>query len=174
MKLIVIATARNVPIAGGTESWVIRLAGTPLATDRVPADLRRIADQAAREVRETFPGWLWTWCRTEGALDLHRWPSGGSWWWYTPISEKSPLRTPFIREIYWLTLIKRLLAELQVDALEWHGDDAVIAEVVSDLARSSALPFQCHLSSRPIKARLAWLRRVVFSLQHGLCWLALR
>src|SRR4051794_9088144 len=112
MKLIVVATSSLPKITVTPDRWVVRLSGRQDPNDPTPPELSRLADEAAESVRHEFPNWLWQWCRTESALNVHHFPGGTSWWWYTPISEKSPLRSNFIRQLYWLTLFRRLLNHL--------------------------------------------------------------
>ena len=177
MRLIVIACDKPVAVADGSGAWTVRLAGAALSDDRQPPNLSLLADEAAREVRETFPAWLWQWCRTHSALDVQVWPGPKdtgpvSWWWYTPISEKSPLRSAFIRELYWLALLKKLIRQLHVETLEWHGDDPLLAAAVRQVADQQRLPILVHLSGFPWRRRISarWVRRILYSLGHGLRW----
>ena len=101
------------------ESWVLRLVGTPQSDETCPPNILTIVDQAAAEVRATFPEWLWQWVSSHGLLDLKVFPGSVSWWWYTPLSEKSPLRSRLIRELYWLTLLRTVIKTYGITEVEW-------------------------------------------------------
>jgi hypothetical protein len=175
MKLTVIATPHAPKRTPASDGWVIRLSGSQDPNDSTPPELTRLADEAAATVRREFPNWLWHWCRTESVLDLHRFPGDISWWWYTPISEKSPLRSGFIRELYWLTLFRGLLNHQAVDSVEWIGDDKLIEAAARQIATEHRVPVTCLRAGRSRRPSLAWtmLRRARLSMLHGVHWILL-
>jgi surface carbohydrate biosynthesis protein (TIGR04326 family) len=117
-----------------TGSWLLRLAGTVAVDDPVPPGLRDHADAAADEVRRIYPRWLWEWAVGSGVFSMAAFAGPISWWWYTPISEKSCLRSPLIRELYWLVLLRHLLdAHPGIREVSWHGDDTRLAAVAERL-----------------------------------------
>src|SRR5690349_9848472 len=102
MHLVIVAAERPGNIAGRADARTLRLAGIPQPGETPPPNLLTHADDAAAEIRRTFPEWLWRWAVENEALDLAIWPGPVSWWWLTEISEMSPLRSRVLRELYWL------------------------------------------------------------------------
>ncbi len=133
--------------AGVSESWLLRLAGTVAVDDAAPPGLRDHADAAAEEVRRIYPRWLWEWAVGSGIFSMAAFPGPISWWWYAPISEKSCLRSPLIRELYWLVLLGRLLdAHPGIRQVSWHGDDARLAAVAERLVVARGRLFSATIS----------------------------
>jgi surface carbohydrate biosynthesis protein (TIGR04326 family) len=128
------------------DSWVLRLVGTPEVDEPVPPDIQAMADRAAAQVRDNFPRWLWRWVSEHDALKLEVFSASVSWWWYTPLSEKSALRSPLIREIYWLTLLRIIFQQHPITEVEWFGRDPLLASVAAALAAEARISF--HFQKR--------------------------
>lgn len=175
MRLIVLACDSATP-PSEPQSWVLRLVGMPRADETPPPDTLRAADEAAAQVRATFPRWLWQWVCVNGALELQVWPGPISWWWLTPLSEKSPLRSPLIRELYWLTLLHVVLQTHSIETVEWHGDDALLAATVLELGQQCGVTIVTHVDES--RRRWALARALVFRARYffsqALCWMLLR
>jgi surface carbohydrate biosynthesis protein (TIGR04326 family) len=163
MHLVVIATdAVRLPSLPG--SWTLRLAGTPELDETAPPHILETVDKAAAEVRQKFPEWLWQWVSDSGALELASFSGPVSWWWYTPLSEKSPLRSRLIREFYWLTLMRRVFESYKINHVEWFGDDPLIGKAVGRIADeyNTSFKFNQHGARPPSLAR-ALVRRALYS-----------
>lgn len=174
-RLIVLAGDSGLVDVPDDRTWVVRVAGisqeeeAPLHPEVVAA-----ADVAAARVRESFPPFLWNWVRTQGALDLAEW-HGVSWWWFSPLSEKSPLRSPLVNEIYRLTMIKELLRRDLFDEVHWHGDDPVMARAVSGLARATGVRFQSFVRMGKASGLAGLIvRRTMYFCFALLRWIVLR
>jgi|GEM_PF-4154952 len=158
------------------ESWVLRLVGTPQSDETPPPDILTIVDQAAAEVRTKFPEWLWQWVSSHAALQLKVFAGSVSWWWYTPLSEKSPLRSRLIRELYWLTLLRMVFETYAITEVDWVGDDPRFTAVAARLAAQWQVKF--HFASRrrtrPSHLTHAFVRRVVYSIFAFVRWLILK
>lgn len=175
MHLTVIAS-HSVRAPQRQESWVLRLVGTPRSDETCPPNVLTIVDQAAAEVRATFPEWLWQWVSSHGLLELKVFPASVSWWWYTPLSEKSPLRSRLIRELYWLTLFRKVIETYAITDVEWIGDDPVFTSVVAKLAAQCNVKFQFESRGGQKTPRLAhaFARRVLYSIFAIVRWLILK
>lgn len=158
------------------ESWVLRLVGTPRSDETPPPDILAIVDQTAADVRATFPEWLWHWVSNHGLLQLKVFPVSTSWWWYTPLSEKSPLRSRLIRELYWLTLFRAIVGRCAITEVEWIGDDPIFTEVVAKLAARLKVKFHFESTGGPRLSRVsrAFLHRVAHSTFAIVRWLVLK
>lgn len=176
MRLVVLACDAVTQPPGDSPCWVLRLVGMPRASETPPPSILRAADEAAAQVRATFPGWLWQWISTHGTLELQVWPGPISWWWFTPLSEKSPLRSRLIRELYWVTLLRVLFTAHRIDALDWYGDDPALAAVVAELAAQCGVPAATHLvrGRRASHWRRALAQRVRYTVSQAACWVFLR
>src|SRR5258708_5818614 len=148
MRLIVIASdSARIPTSREV-TWILRLVGTPQTSEIPPPEIFSAVDKAAAQVRLKFPQWLWEWASSHEALGLEVFSGLVSWWWYTPLSEKSPLRSQFIRELYWLTLLRILFEAHDVSAVEWHGDDPLFASVGAKVAAEHGVDFQAIITQR--------------------------
>jgi surface carbohydrate biosynthesis protein (TIGR04326 family) len=175
-RLIVIAGETDVPRWEKGSAWVLRLAGTPRQEEPWPPDLMDIAEEAASDLRDGYPGWLWQWTTATQAFSLATFPGSVSWWWYTPISEKSCLRSRLIQELYWLTLLRKVLvSHPEIESVEWHGDDGLIAAAVQSMVAAQGRSFRSHLVGlrRWSVTRLA-LRRVAYTGYAVARWLLFR
>jgi surface carbohydrate biosynthesis protein (TIGR04326 family) len=158
------------------DSWVLRLVGTPQSDETPPPNILSIIDQSAAEVRATFPEWLWRWVSNHRALELKVFSGSVSWWWYTPISEKSPLRSRLIRELYWLTLLRRVIETYTITEVKWIGDDPLFTSVVASLAaqRKVKLHFESSGGSKSSSFTRSLTRRVIYSVFAIVRWLILK
>jgi surface carbohydrate biosynthesis protein (TIGR04326 family) len=162
--LTVLAAEQTAAAAVVRGSWLLRLAGTVAVDDSVPPGLRDHADAAAEEVRRIYPRWLWEWAVGSGVFSMTAFTGPISWWWYAPISEKSCLRSPLIRELYWLVLLRRLLdAHPGIREVSWHGDDARLAAVAEQLVVARGRRFVATVTGagRRTVARLV-VRRLAY------------
>ena len=112
----------------------------------------------------------------ERALVTRHVPGPISWWWYTPLSEMSPIRSPLITEVYWLLLIRQILESHSFDRVIWIGDDATVAKAVTALFARAGVPADVRLVAGRSRSglSLALLRRIRFSVEHLARYLALR
>ncbi|MBV9465797.1 MAG: hypothetical protein JO206_07105 [Solirubrobacterales bacterium] len=185
-RLVVLARDDPGPEPGDS-SWVLRLVGTPGDGEPAPPGLLELADQVGDALRERYPGWLWRWTTNSGALALTSFPGSVSWWWYTPISEKSCLRSGLIQELYWLSLLRALLAaHADVGCVEWRGSDRPLAAaaraVASAAGREFVAPSGRPPATRGLRARLRRrrsltrliLRRLAYSGYAATRWLLYR
>jgi hypothetical protein len=171
MKLTVIAAQERLapPRADG---YVVRLDGLQASEDQAPPGFQQAADRAMELVRATFPGWLWQWARDSGVLALGTFEGPISWWWYTPLSEMSPMRSPLLRELYWLALLRVLLEDRQIDRVAWYGGDVELARVAASVAARAGVRFEANTAALPLQRRswVAVARRIRSSLtQACLC-----
>src|SRR5258706_1568142 len=90
--LVVIANETVPPPAG---AMIIRFAGIPAVGESTLVGISEMRDAAAAIMKERFASWLYRWARESGLLALAEW-RGYSWWWYAPLSERSPLRSGII------------------------------------------------------------------------------
>src|SRR5690242_8186152 len=88
MRLLVIADSSDSP-PHTPDTWVLRLLGNPSESEVPPPDSLALAEEAAAQVRDTYPTWLWRWVQEHQALSLETWSGPIRWWWYNPISEMS-------------------------------------------------------------------------------------
>jgi hypothetical protein len=147
------------PRAAGDRT--VRLKGSPVPREEPLADISALADEAAERVRRSLPVWIWQWVSARRALELHAFPGGVSWWWYAPVSEKNPLRSPFLREIYWLTLLDVILIRHTVREILWIGGDQPLARLAKQVAAKRNVPCRIHRSgSRSAGLGKTFLRRV--------------
>ncbi|MBI5032971.1 MAG: hypothetical protein HZB51_20815 [Chloroflexi bacterium] len=176
MRLIVLASDTRISATPSPTDWVLRLVGIPQSNETPPPNLLTMADQAAQRVRETFPIWLWNWVSLHDILDLQIFNSLISWWWYTPLSETSPLRSPLIRELYWLALLRRILETGAIDNVQWHGNDSALADVAEKVATRCQVKFEFHptlvRSHSTLTSALA--RRILSSASQIARWFLLR
>lgn len=173
MNLVILASGSDACPAGA--SWTLRLAGEPRAEEHEPPELAQAAAAAATELKSSFPSWLWRFVAGSGLRDLAVLPGGLSWWWYTPLSEKSPLRSGIIQQLYWLLLLRQLLETQPVEAIEWRGSDRALAAAAGEIAAAARVPFRFVRVgwSRPERL-IAVARRGRFIVTHLLQWALVR
>lgn len=166
MRLIAIATARDITLADSDR--VLRLVGMPRADDVLPDDVAALADQAARRMRGQLPEWMWTFARESGLAALET-------WWYMPLSETSPQRSHVLRELYWLTLVRLLLQTKRFTELVWHGDDALIANAMRDVAAAEGVRITVDVLEQPRRSLVRALAgRIAFGLRELALAIAMR
>ena len=174
MQVTFFACERPCDIQPAAGDYVVRLAGMPQPGDVAPARLAEISDLAMADIRAEFPSWLWQWAQSSGALGLQTFDGPISWWWYAPASEMSPMRSSFIREIYWLVLLRTLIETHQATRVTWVGDDPRVAAAARSVAAAAGAAF--NDLPAPVGWRGAWLwdvgRRIRAFLRHaGICWM---
>jgi hypothetical protein len=178
MRLVVLASASAAAPPELSNAWVLRLRGVKQPQETPPPDLVRVADEAGARVCELFPSWLWNWVCSHGLLDLQIFPGPISWWWYTPLSEKSPLRSGFIGELYWLTLVRLLMKRHHIEEVYWLGDDPVVAQAAREMVHRQGVTFHLKLTRGNFKKRFrrswVWARRIYYSFGQVLCWALLK
>lgn len=177
MILYVIATSRRVNLPSlSSADRVLRLAGVSQAAEIPPNGLIPLCDQAMARVRDVFPSWLWKWVNDQDLLNIHRWMPSTSWWWYSELSEMSPLRSHLIRQLYWLTLYRMILQAHQPLRVVWMGDDADLAQSAKAIAEQCGIPFLFQRSFSFSKQAVfyAWLRRIYFSFKKMMTWCLVR
>jgi hypothetical protein len=175
MLLTVIACGLVGP-ADGRGGYTVRLVGLPGPEEIAPPRLLEAADRSLEALRAIYPDWLWQWVQTSGILDLAVYSGPISWWWYSPASEMSPMRSGLIRDLYWLLLLRTIIREHGVTSVTWFGDDPALATVAGAMARGLGASFDCRLRSRPMRTRL-WIRmagRLRFAIVHSARCLLLR
>jgi hypothetical protein len=88
----------------------------------------------------------------------------------------SPMRTTFITEMYWLTLLDLLLERHPVETLEWHGNDSHLADVVKQVAKKHHVSYQVSLASRSWRRTWPYLlcRRAWYFFRHMSVWSILK
>jgi hypothetical protein len=156
--------------------YTLRLMGLPGPDDIAPPRLLETSDRALEALRLTYPDWLWRWVQTSGILALAVYSGPISWWWYSPSSEMSPMRSGLIRHLYWLLLVRAVIREHGITSVIWRGEDRALARVVGTLARELGASFECILRPPPMRARL-WIRiagRLRFGVVHTAKCLLLR
>ena len=129
MDLVILASDRARP-APRDHAWTLRLVGPAESGEVPPPDIRACAEEAAAEIRQSFPEWLWQWASDAGATEVQVFSGPISWWWLTELSEMSPLRSPVLRQLYWLALVRILIDRHAPVVVEWHGDDPPFDELV--------------------------------------------
>ena len=176
MTLTIIATSALDRAERSDDGWRLRLVGTPEPGEVAPPEILEAADRASARIRATFPDWLWQWAEGSGVLALATYPGPISWWWYTPLSEMSPLRSALIGELYWLLLIADLVGHQAVDRVVWVGDDPVFARVLGAMLAARGTAFEARLTSTRASTGLgvAILRRLAFAATHVARCLVLR
>lgn len=159
----------------GADEWILRLTGTDEAATGLRAEVIEAADAAAARVRAEFPRFLWSWVRDQRVLELADF-DGVSWWWYTPLSEKSPLRSPLINELYRLTLLRELLARERFEEVHWCGDDAAVIACAQAVTEGRGVRFRASLKPRRRRMGLGMLagRRALYLAYTVLRWSILR
>lgn len=175
VDLIVIASP-SAKLEVGDNAWVLRLAGLPIPTEVSPPNLAGLAEAAAIRIQREFGDWLWNWVESRGAAGLDMRPGPVSWWWLTPLSEKSPLRSPLICELYWLTLLSGILAEQPVRCVRWIGDDRLVAEAAARLVRNLGIECQVEVHSAPRFSGLPRLfaSRLKWTASQMMIWILLK
>ena len=174
--LIVIAGETDAP-TGDDSAWVLRLAGGSRAGESLPPNLLDAADLAAEDLRNHYPEWLWRWTTDSGALSLAHFPGPLSWWWYTPVSEKSCLRSRLMSDLYRLTLVRRVLrSHPEIRDVEWHGGDRLLAATAERLVASEGRSFRSLGTIRQRGSRFSRLaaRRGAYTAYALLRWLLFR
>jgi hypothetical protein len=172
-RLVVLASA-SAQAPPALDGWVLRLAGVPDAAESSPPDVMDAADEATAQLTGSYPQWLWDWARTSGALELHDLPGAMSWWWYTPVSEKSCVRSRLVTELYWMTLLKVVLRRHpNLEVVDWIGDDPEVAAVARQVVEGACRRFHAVTGARARAPSLIG-RRVVFSLRAIARWTVLR
>jgi hypothetical protein len=176
MTLTVIATSARVASMPADRTCILRLAGTAEPDEQAPPDLLALADRAAERLRTSFPEWLWQWVQASGLLSLATYPGPISWWWYTPLSEMSPIRSPLLTQVYWLLLVRELLETRSFDRVIWVGDDRVMAKTIATMLARSGMPLEVRLAAgrAPMGFLYVLARRARFGAAHIARCLALR
>jgi hypothetical protein len=162
MELVILASDRARP-APRDRAWTLRLVGAAESGEVPPPDIRACAEEAAAEIRQSFPEWLWQWASDAGATEMQVFSGPISWWWLTELSEMSPLRSPVLRQLYWLALIRILIERHTPVVVEWHGDDTQFDELVHDLCLKRGTSYRAVGYTRK-RARLS--HHVVKQLWH--------
>ena len=150
MRLLVVAGRESPSVSVTPGDRVLTLAGAAPADRPEPDGLMATAEAAGARVRANFPDWLWEWCSTSGALQLAVFDGLVSWWWYAPLSEMSPFRCAFVKELYWLTLVRMLLQSGAYEQVVWIGDDLRVAKAAGDVAAAAGCGFEMLV---PLRAR---------------------
>ena len=176
VTLTIIATSAPHRADRADDGWLLRLVGTPEPGEVAPPQLLDAADRAAARLRAIFPDWLWQWVQASGVGALATYPGPISWWWYTPLSEMSPLRSALIGELYWLLLIGELVGGQAIDRVVWTGDDPAFAQVLGAMLSRRGTAFEARLASTRASSGMARaiLRRLAFGATHVARCLALR
>lgn len=174
MTLTVIATTQRKAAFGSEGTCTLRLTGAPEAGDRPPANVLECADRAGARLKTLFPDWLWHWAEQSGALSLTQFRGPISWWWYSPLSEMSPIRSPLIRELYWVFLLREVLRSGAFDRTVWLGSDRALASVARQVAVGAGVAFEARLSGSTPSPWKGIARRAVSSLRHIAICVALR
>lgn len=175
MRLVVVATPGSVVPDAAPGDRVLTLAGVSPLGVHEPEGILRVAESAAANVRARFPGWLWDWVSANGLLDLAIFDGPTSWWWYAPLSEKSPSRSELVRQVYWLTLLRLLLEDGDYEHVRWVGCDRQLAEAAGSVVRAAGATFEMLAPQRQRMQLLFLLARAVVRVPHRvLLWLVLR
>lgn len=156
MRLVVAASPAAVD---ADRAVVLRFVGIGPPGEPVPAGLRSAVLRASARIRAQFPGWLWSWIGGSGVLDLATWPGPVSWWWYTALSEMSPLRSRLIQDLYWLAVLDEVLDAGAFEHVHWCGDDPDLADAARHIADRHGVLFTVSLSRRSA-GRLRLSRRL--------------
>lgn len=156
-------------------SPVLRLGVPPQPGDQPPSTAA-CARRAIALLTKTYPEWLWRWVRDHGVLDLRIYEGPVSWWWYSPLSEMSPLRSRFIREVYWLMFVREVVAEHHITEIDWIGDDRTLADAAASMLGGLGVTVTTTITRRdwPGPVARAAAIRVLFVLRHLLQWCLLR
>lgn len=144
---IVIVAADGIPFEA-PDAYLLRLVAPPKTDDRFPTGAFAAARRAADRLHTVFPDWLWQWTQDSGLLSLATYEGPISWWWYTPISEMGPLRSPLIRQLYWLLLLREIIRESAIGHVTWVGDDLDIANAARDVAVAEGASFESRVRRR--------------------------
>jgi hypothetical protein len=160
--LVVVACAQATT-AGRRE--ILRFAGEAAPGEVAPSGLEHARRIAELEIKTHFAPWLYEWVCSTGAIDLATWEGGLSWWWFTPLSERSPLRSPLIVRLNRLLVTRYLLFKAPPGPLIWHDDAPAMRGAVTALARAAGRDL-CFVSHKPGPRSMASLvaRRAMFAI----------
>ena len=151
MKLYLLSEA-----GGGRLVLDVRFDDEPGPAGGVPVDLGLFADAAHERVRSLYPSSTYEFARESRLLDLPGWAGQIALYWLLPFSERSPMRTRLIEELYRLTLIEAAILKYHPEELVVTGEDDGLARVITRLGERHALPVRF---SPPRPARGARFRR---------------
>jgi hypothetical protein len=175
MRLTVVAREAESVAEPAGSGYTVRLSGMPAPGDVLPSGLTETADAAMSIVQKTFPEWLWTWAQRSDVLGIATFPGPISWWWYAAISEMSPTRSPLLRDLYRLVLLRRLIEQHAVRHVTWIGDDSGMARAAGAVVRAQGAGFDCTVHQSGRRGLLALLAARLFaSVSHVCRCLALR
>ncbi len=125
-----------------------------------------VADKAMARVRYFYPDFL----RDRISQPVGNGPSllellsfdEGSQWWFTESAEKSPLRTPFINQLYNLAVIDEALSHGAWDKIRISLSDRVLGECIESGIRRRGVQFEvCLLAHNSLSNRVKssfWFR----------------
>ena len=154
---------------------VVPLAPGSAIPEEIATKVLEAAAAAGITIRERFGPFLWAWVQRAEGLRFAAW-NEVSWWWLTPLSEKSPLRSPLVNELYQLVLVATLLDADEYDELVWCGGERLIAAAARALARSRGVLFSQRAVRRRVIHTRVWLaaRRMAFTVYMLVRYLMLR
>jgi surface carbohydrate biosynthesis protein (TIGR04326 family) len=122
-------------------------------------DVSEFAQKAQDKVRKFIPSFIYEFPRKEysgrSLIKLLRAGKGVNLWWFTEMSEKGALRTPFIKRLYSFELIRNATAAEKYDEIWVDVGDIEIIKLLS--ANENKLP-RLRIISKPREASLFWIR----------------
>lgn len=165
--LAVLATDTKIAVPKGDA--VLRLAGEPGADEPVLDGVEAMRDSAIADIQSRYAGWLYGMVRGSGALDLAVFEGGLSWWWYTPMSERSGLRGNLLTRLHRILVFRKVLRRYRPKRATWHDEDDILRACVTAVASAEgcALAFVSPAGRAPFP-------RALFKLAAGALYSACR
>jgi|GEM_PF-1921987 len=137
-------------------------------------ELNAFADDIQDKLRKFIPRFIYDFPRKElrpgkSLMDLLR-MRGFNLWWFMEMSEKGALRTPLIKRLYFLEIIKAVVSQNIYQEIWLELDDWVLADTLRSNKKSFPGLKVIGRSARPLKiisGKYFWVRFIVnvFGLQ---------
>lgn len=84
----------------------------------------------------------------------------GSAWWFTDTAEKSPLRTPFLNQLYNLAIVDEVLSTCKWDEVRLSLTDPVLEETIESEIQKRRIPIETDRPPGPSLSQRKWQSRV--------------
>ena len=113
----------------------------------VSNNMHSSAHWASSEIKNSYPEWLYNTALKTGLLELYT-VQGLSWWWLSPVSEKSPFRDVFIEKLYRLGCVLNQIQQLNITAIKLYYSDKAESDMYENMCNKHNLAFESHVSQR--------------------------
>lgn len=129
-------------------------------------DINPFADSSQEKIRKFIPSFIYEFPRNEifpdtSLMKFFRVTNKINLWWFMEMSEKGPLRTPFIKRMYYLELIKNTILKEDYQEIWLELEDKELSELI--IANKNKFPSIKNVSqkTRPSKflnRNLFWMK----------------